>query len=131
MIKLRFYNSLSRKKEDFKPIKDGEAGIYTCGPTVYDFAHIGNLRAYIFADTLVRALQYNNYKTNWTMNITDIDDKTIAGSKEKFPEIDPKEALKRLTQEYEEYFRDDLEKLNIQNPNNTPRATETIIEMQE
>ncbi|HDO23703.1 MAG TPA: cysteine--tRNA ligase, partial [bacterium] len=61
---MQFYNSLSQKKEEFKNIKEDNVEIYTCGPTVYDFAHIGNLRAYIFADTLTRILQYNGYKTN-------------------------------------------------------------------
>ncbi|HDH04051.1 MAG TPA: cysteine--tRNA ligase [Candidatus Campbellbacteria bacterium] len=131
MTKLQFYNSLSQKKEEFKNIKEDNVEIYTCGPTVYDFAHIGNLRAYIFADTLTRILQYNGYKTNWTMNVTDVDDKTIAASKEKFPELEPKEALKRFTQEYENYFLNDLKKLNIRRPDHIPKATETIAEMQE
>lgn len=128
---IKLYNSLSRAKEEFKPIKDGEAGIYTCGPTVYDFAHIGNFRAYIFADTLIRSLKFNGFRTNWVMNITDVDDKTIVGSKEKFPDIDPKEALSQYTKLYEKLFWEDLKKLNITHPNNTPRATETISEMQD
>ncbi len=129
MSELRLYNSLSRAKEEFKPIKDGEAGVYTCGPTVYDFAHIGNLRAYIFADTLIRTLKFNGLKTKWVMNITDVDDKTIAGSKEKFPDLKPMDALKRYTEAYEKYFWMDLERLNISRPNSTPRATETVSEM--
>ncbi len=131
MSKLRLYNSLSREKDEFIPIKSGGAGVYTCGPTVYDFAHIGNLRAYIFSDTLVRTLKFNGFKTKWVMNITDVDDKTIAGSKEKFPELEPMEALKRYTEIYEKYFWQDLERLNIPRPDEAPRATETISEMLE
>ena len=131
MDKIKLYNSLSREKEEFKPVKAGEAGVYTCGPTVYDFAHIGNLRAYIFADTLVRTLKFNGLKTKWVMNITDVDDKTIAGSKEKFPELEPMDALKRYTEIYEKYFWSDLERLNVPRPDHTPRATETIPEMLE
>ncbi|NOY35587.1 MAG: cysteine--tRNA ligase [bacterium] len=131
MDKIKLYNSLSRGKEEFIPIKAGEAGIYTCGPTVYDFAHIGNLRAYIFADTLVRVLKFNGLKAKWVMNITDVDDKTIAGSKKKFPDLGPMEALKRYTEMYEKYFWEDLERLNIPRPDRTPRATETIPEMLE
>ena len=78
---LRFYNTLTRKKEIFKPIKRGRVGIYSCGPTVYDFAHIGNFRSYVFADTLRRYLEYKGYKVKHIMNITDIDDKTLRNSK--------------------------------------------------
>jgi len=129
MRKIKLYNSLSRKKEEFKPVKDGEVGAYTCGPTVYDFAHIGNLRAYVFADTLVRILKFNGFKTKWVMNITDVDDKTIAASRKKFPKLDPAEALKRYTETYENFFWADLRLLNIARPDRAPRATETIPEM--
>ena len=77
---LRFYNTLTRKKEIFKPIKKGWVKIYSCGPTVYDFAHIGNFRAYVFADILRRYLEYKGYQVKHIMNITDIDDKTIKNS---------------------------------------------------
>jgi cysteinyl-tRNA synthetase len=85
MNKLYLYNTLTRKKEEFKPIKEGKIGLYTCGPTVYNFAHIGNLRAYVFADILSRTLRYNFGEENvrWVMNITDVDDKTIRDSKIK------------------------------------------------
>lgn len=119
MNKLFLYNTLSRKKEEFKPIKKGEVGLYTCGPTVYDYAHIGNLRAYIFADILARVLKYNYgaNKLKWVMNITDVDDKTIRNSKLKYPENDPMEALKRFTSKYEKIFWEDLKKINIEIPN--------------
>ena len=70
---LKVYNTLKRKKEEFKPIsKNKEVGIYTCGPTVYWYQHIGNMKAYIFADTLKRVLQYNSYKVKHIINVTDV-----------------------------------------------------------
>ena len=69
---LKLFNTLTRKIEDFKPIKKGKVGLYTCGPTVYDYAHIGNLRMYIFEGILVRVLKYNDYKVKHVMNITDV-----------------------------------------------------------
>ena len=71
-MKLFIYNSLTRMKEEFKPIKPGEVGLYTCGPTVYNYAHIGNLRTYIFEDILKRVLVYNGYAVKHVMNITDV-----------------------------------------------------------
>ena len=73
---LSLYNQLTKTKEAFKPIKEGFVGMYSCGPTVYNFAHIGNLRNYIFVDILKRYLKYSGYKVKHVMNITDIDDKT-------------------------------------------------------
>ena len=70
MIKL--YNTLTRKKEVFKPLKKGQVGVYTCGPTVYWYQHIGNLRTYIFADILKRVFLYNNYKVKHIINVTDV-----------------------------------------------------------
>ena len=72
MSKLKLFNTLTRKKEEFKPIKKGQVGLYTCGPTVYWYQHIGNLRAYIFADTLKRILEYNKYKVKHIINVTDV-----------------------------------------------------------
>ena len=69
---LKLYNTLSRKLEEFKPIKKGKVGMYTCGPTVYWYAHIGNMRAYLFSDLLKRTFIYNNYKVNHVINITDV-----------------------------------------------------------
>jgi cysteinyl-tRNA synthetase len=125
MKKIFLYNSLTRKKEEFKSIKDGSVGLYTCGPTVYNYAHIGNFRSYIFADLLVRVLRYNYSEENlkWVMNITDVDDKTIKGAKEKYPELPEMKALRKITAEFEEYFWQDLEKLNIKKPNIITNAT--------
>jgi cysteinyl-tRNA synthetase len=72
MMKLFLYNSLTRKKEEFTSIKPGKVGLYTCGPTVYNYAHIGNLRTYIFEDILKRVLRYNGYVVKHVMNITDV-----------------------------------------------------------
>jgi cysteinyl-tRNA synthetase len=129
MIKL--YNTLSRKKEEFKPIKKGSAGIYSCGPTVYNFAHIGNLRSFIFADILQRVLRFNGLKVNWVMNITDVDDKTIRDSQKEYPDLESKEALKQLTTKYEKAFWQDLAELNIERPDKIPHATEFISQMQD
>jgi len=80
---LYLFNTLIRKKEKFNPIDIGRVRMYTCGPTVYDYAHIGNFRAFIFEDLLKRWLEYLGFKVTHVMNITDIDDKTIKRSKEK------------------------------------------------
>src|SRR3989338_4297258 len=101
------FNTLTRKKEIFKPIKAGEAGFYSCGPTVYDYAHIGNLRTDVFNDILKRVLMLNGYKVKHVMNITDIDDKIIKRMHEE------KLSLKEFTKKYEDIFFDDLKSLNI------------------
>ena len=82
MHEIIFYNSLTRKKELFKPINDKKVGMYSCGPTVYNYAHIGNFRAYIFSDLVRRVLEDFGYEVKLTMNLTDVDDKTIKNSKE-------------------------------------------------
>ena len=78
---LRLYNTLSRRKEEFKPRADGRVGLYTCGPTVYNYAHIGNFRTYIFEDVLRRYLKYRGFDVFQVMNITDIEDKIIRDAK--------------------------------------------------
>ena len=116
---IEFYNTLSRKKEKFKPIKKDSVGIYSCGPTVYWYAHIGNFRTYIFSDLLKRMLIYNGYKVKHVMNITDVDDKTISGSlKENLP-------LKNFTRKYEKIFFEDLNEVNIIKPE-ILRATDNV-----
>ena len=120
---IEFYNTLSRKKEKFKPIKKDLVGIYSCGPTVYWYAHIGNFRTYIFSDLLKRSLIFLGYNVNHVMNITDVDDKTVKGSmKEEL-------SLKDFTRKYEKIFFDDLNELNIIKPNYVLRATDNIKEM--
>jgi len=120
---LKFLNTLSRKKEVFKPLKKKKVGIYSCGPTVYHFVHIGNLRAYVFADILRRYLEYKKYEVKHIINITDIDDKTIRNSKKA------KMNLKTFTERYTKEFFKDLETLNIKKASYYPRATENIKEM--
>ncbi len=120
---LKLYNTLTRKKDEFKPIKDKTASLYTCGPTVYNFVHIGNLRAYTFGDILKRYLQYKGYKVKHVMNITDVDDKTITNSQKEGM------SLTEFTRKYEKFFFEDLNSLNIQKADIYPRATEHINEM--
>jgi len=120
---LQLFNSLTRKLEDFRPLKEGEAGIYTCGPTVYNYPHIGNYRTYVFEDILRRYLEYRGYKVNHVMNITDIDDKTIRDSRKEGI------SLKEFTGRYEKAFFEDIKTLNIRPASAYPRATEHIPEM--
>jgi len=120
---MKLYNTLSRKSESIVPIEPGKIKLYTCGPTVYDFAHIGNLRTYIFEDVLRRTLETNDYNVNQVMNITDVDDKTIRASGGK------QEKFKEITHEFEKAFFDDLEKLNIKKAETITRATEYVEKM--
>ena len=80
---LRIYNTLSRRKEDFVPVKQGKVGMYSCGPTVYDYFHIGNARAFVVPDVIRRYLQYRGYEVTLVQNITDIDDKIIRRAAER------------------------------------------------
>ena len=120
---LKFYNTINRKKELFKPIKDGEVKIYSCGPTVYNYAHIGNYRAFMSSDMLKRYLLYKGYNVNHVMNITDVDDKTIRDSQKAG------KTLKKFTEFYTKAFIEDLNKLNVMIPKNMPKATECIQDM--
>lgn len=109
---MKIFNTLHNKIEDFKPIEDTIVGLYSCGPTVYNNLHIGNLSAFIYADVLRRALTANGYNVNHVMNITDVDDKTIRDSKRDYPEDEPKVALKKLTDKYTDIFKNDLKLTN-------------------
>ncbi|NIO36687.1 cysteine--tRNA ligase [Candidatus Bathyarchaeota archaeon] len=120
---LRFYNTMTRKKEVFKPIEEGRVGMYSCGLTVYDYAHIGNLRAYVFVDLLRRWLEYRGFEVEHVMNITDVDDKTIRGMYREGV------SLEQYTRKYTEAFFEDLQALNIKKAKVIPRATEHIQEM--
>jgi cysteinyl-tRNA synthetase len=128
---MNIYNSLTSGIELFSPINSDEVGIYTCGPTVYDDVHIGNLSSFIYADSLARVLRLD-YRVKHVMNITDVDDKTIRRSQKHYPTLDPKQALSKLTKEYEDKFKADIAKLNI-DPNKYTfiRATQSIDLMQE
>lgn len=126
---MKLYNSLSKKIEELKPIKDGQVSMYSCGPTVYNNLHIGNLSAFIYADLLRRTLAAS-YEVKAVMNITDIDDKTIRDSRRDYPKLEPMEALNTLTRKYEEVFLNDIERIgNDTNSLTFIRATETIDEM--
>ena len=125
---LRLFNSLTNQKEDFKSIIPWEVSMYTCGPTVYNYAHVWNFRAYFSADILRRYLIFSWYKVKWVMNITDIDDKTIRDSALKYEGLDPMEALNKFCRFYEDRFFEDLEILNIKKSDffSNPRATDYI-----
>ncbi len=120
---LKLFNTLSRQKEDFVPIVKGHVSMYSCGPTVYDYAHIGNFRSFIFSDLLKRYLRYKGYKVTQVMNITDVDDKTIQGSQKEG------KSLKAFTDFYTKEFFEDFSTLNIEKPDIVPRATNTIADM--
>ena len=132
-MEIKLYNTLSRSKEVFKPIKEGKVGVYSCGPTVYNYAHIGNLRTYVFTDILKRIFTFNGYKVKSVMNITDVghllsdaddgDDKMVkaAAEQNKTPE--------QIAEFYTAAFFKDCQRLNILRPDVTPKATEHIQEM--
>ena len=123
--KIHLYNTLTRKKEEFSPINKNEVRMYTCGPTVYNYPHIGNYRAYIFADILKRVLIYNGFKVHHIMNITDVDDKTIRESQREG------KSLKKFTEFYTEEFFKDIKTLHILNPTKFTKATDYIDKMVE
>ncbi len=132
---MKVYNTLSRQKEDFKPIDDKEVRIYSCGPTVYNYAHIGNLRTYVFMDLLRRVLEYNGYSLKHVLNITDVghlvsdedegEDKMVKGAREQ------KKTPYEIAEYYTNIFMKDIKALNIQIPEIVPKATEHIPEMLE
>jgi len=129
---MKIYNTLTKQKEEFKPIKDKEVGIYTCGPTVYWFAHIGNMRTYLFEDFLKRVLMYNGYKIKHVMNITDVghltsdsdsgEDKLEKGAKKE------RKTVWEIAQFYTDFFKKDIKSLNIIDPTVWIKATDTINE---
>lgn len=120
---MQFYNTLTRKKEAFKPLNPPAVTFYSCGPTVYNYPHIGNYRAYIFADTLKRVLTYGGYEVKHIMNLTDIDDKTIRDSQKEG------KTLKEFTEFYTEEFYKDIKVLNIIPPAKFTKATDYVGEM--
>ena len=122
-MSLQFYNSLKKEKEIFQPIEKGKVGLYTCGPTVYDYAHIGNFRTFMFEDLLKRWLLHLRYDVKHVMNITDVDDKTIKKAKQM------KISLSRITDKYTQYFMEDLTWLKMIPADVYPTATESIPKM--
>lgn len=120
---MQLYNTLTRKVEPFQPLDDNTVTIYTCGPTVYDFAHIGNFRTFCFEDLLRRYLLYRGFDVRQVMNLTDVDDKIIRKAGEQKTSIDT------VTEPYIEAFMEDCHTLNLQQVEEYPRATRTIGEM--
>ena len=130
--KIKLFNTLTREKEVFKPIKKGSVGVYTCGPTVYWYQHIGNLRSYVFSDILKRVLLYDDYKVKHVMNVTDVGHLTSNADEgedkmEKAAQREHKTA-KEIADYYWGIFRKDFEKLNIIEPSIWPKASEHIKE---
>ncbi len=120
---MKLFNTESRTKQQLVPLEDNHIRMYTCGPTVYNFAHIGNFRTYVFEDLLRRTLKFLGFKVTQVMNITDIDDKTIKGAlAEKVP-------LKTFTDQYTQAFFEDIETLKIEKAEYYPHATDFIPQM--
>ena len=117
---LKLYNYLTRKKEEFRPLQRGRVGLYTCGPTVYHFVHIGNLRTYVFEDVLRRALAFHGWRVKHVMNLTDVDDKTIRDA------MRAGKSLGEFTEHYARAFFRDVAALNILPAGKYPKATEHI-----
>ncbi|MBZ9606808.1 cysteine--tRNA ligase [Clostridium estertheticum] len=127
------YNTMTRKKDEFVPYKEGKVGMYTCGPTVYNYAHIGNLRTYIFEDVLKKSLEYFNYKVKHVMNVTDVghlqsdgdegEDKMALGASREH------KTVWEIAKFYEDAFFEDCKKLNIKRPTIVCRATDHIQDM--
>src|SRR3989338_7965564 len=130
---LRLYNTLTRKIEDFIPINPPEVGYYSCGPTVYDYAHIGHARTYIFSDLLQRVLEFNGYKVKRVMNITDVghltSDADAGEDKMEKGAARENKSVWEIAQVYTEDFFTMLQKLNIQKPGIITPATKYISSM--
>jgi len=122
-MSIRFFNTLTRAKEPFEPLAPPRVGLYTCGPTVYNFAHIGNLRTFLFEDLLRRHLKYRGYELTHVMNLTDVEDKIIRTCRETG------EPLKSLTGRFAQAFFEDLDTLGVERAEVYPAATDHIAEM--
>lgn len=120
---MKIFNTMSRKTEDFVPLVKGRVSMYTCGPTVYDYAHVGNFRAYVFEDILRRTLKFAGFDVVQVMNLTDVDDKTIKGARREGISLD------EYTGKYVNAFFEDLKVLNIEPAEHYPAATKHILEM--
>jgi len=123
MMPIRLHNTLSGKLETLEPLRPGEVRIYTCGPTVYDFAHIGNFRTFVFQDILRRFLRSRGYRVLQVMNLTDVDDRIIANAAAKGISI------RDYTEKYVEAFLEDMRALNLETPEEIVRATDHIEDM--
>src|SRR6516225_7105910 len=121
-LSLRLYNTLSGKVEEFSPSEDNTTRMYACGPTVYDYGHIGYFRTFVAIDLLRRFLRQSGYKLHHVMNITDVEDKIIRNAAREH------KTVQEYTRKYEEAFLEDMQMLNLQRPERTVRATEHIAE---
>ncbi|HLC32372.1 MAG TPA: class I tRNA ligase family protein, partial [Candidatus Nanoarchaeia archaeon] len=121
---MKLFNTLSKAKEEFVPVDKKEVRLYTCGPTVYNFAHIGNFRTYIFEDLLRRWLKHQGFKVKQVMNLTDVEDKIIRDAQKEGI------SLKEFTERYTEAFFEDLQMLNVERVEFYPKATEEIKAME-
>src|SRR5882762_8251217 len=132
-MQLRLYNTLTRRKEPFAPLDPANVRMYVCGPTVYDFAHIGNARPVIVFDVLFRLLRhlYGPEHVTYVRNITDVDDKITARAAEEYPDLPLNEAIRKVTEQTEKQFHEDVAALGCLSPTVEPRATEHIGEMRD
>lgn len=134
-MEIKLHNTLSNQKETFKPIVEGRVGLYDCGPTVYDYAHVGNLRSYVFADILRRVLEYNGYNVRQVINITDVghlvgdgdegEDKMTKAIKREGRDLTLSSMIE-IGDFYFQRFKEDLEALNIERPSEFPKASDHI-----
>jgi cysteinyl-tRNA synthetase len=131
LVVLKLYNTLTRKKEEFRPLDPANVRIYVCGPTVYDFAHIGNARPVIVFDVLYRLLRhlYGPEHVTYVRNITDVDDKINARAAQDYPKLSLNEAIRKVTEKTEAQFHADMAALGALDPSVEPRATEHIEQM--
>ena len=122
---IRIYNTMTGRVEDFVPIEEGKVKMYFCGPTVYDYPHIGNLRTFVVSDVLRRYLEFRGYEVTFVMNLTDVDDKTIKGARSEGI------SLREYTDKYAKAFFEDISTIRIKPATYYPRATDTIKEIVE
>ena len=120
---MKIYNTMTRKKEEFVPIRENKVGIYVCGPTVYDYIHIGNARPMIVFDTLRRYLLYKGYDVNYVSNFTDVDDKIIKRA------IEEGVTSSEISERYIKEVKKDMHDLNVMEATTHPKATEEIPDM--
>jgi cysteinyl-tRNA synthetase len=132
-VTLKLYNTRTRRKEEFRPIDPNNVRMYVCGPTVYDYAHIGNARPVIVFDVLFRLLRhlYGAEHVTYVRNITDVDDKINARAVELYPDMPPELAIRKLTEETAAQFHQDVAALGCLPPTHEPRATDYIAQMKE
>jgi len=128
---LKVYNTLARKKEEFKPVHPGRINMYVCGVTVYSYCHLGHARCYVAFDAIYRYLKHLGYRVKYIQNITDLDDKLIRKANEEGGEGDIKNRVLKIAEKYTRAYFEDMDRLNILRADDYPRATDNIKEMQD